>query len=448
MARERLSALHIAVLRGDIYKVYYLVTIPKCNLDVTNAEGVTPLMLAALYGRENIVDLLLHRNASTQLKDKADKTAAEYAKAGRFAKTKLKAYRALGFRAHARSRDIRAKRLRIYQLLSEPSQNVQSLGAHNPRHIPVFYRDGTKLVLFQRVAELDTKVRLGDKTRGCLVSESGQPIMWAISGWRNKKSVPGLLPNANFVRLVFEVADHLLLEIPRSPFDGGGQVVRPAHHGRYNASHVEKQLAVYWLLLQMRHALGTEDLSRLRELKNANLPDSRRCAEVWLDHIPCASCRGFVNTINEAAGLQITTHPRPFVTRGLRCKREQRRRYCPKCPCKSCNHYLLHGAHQQYEDLGRDGQSSDLGSLYQGTVTDMVNLPAQKVEVDLTSVLGSENIGIPTGMTPKPARLAPSMTPPPISPPSHWRKFQHGIHKPRPGPPVLRDPTDRNLGMF
>lgn len=58
-----------AALEGELESVIYLVEEERVSLEVTDAEGSTPLMAAAFYGRSSVVSYLLGRGAIVDAKN-------------------------------------------------------------------------------------------------------------------------------------------------------------------------------------------------------------------------------------------------------------------------------------------------------------------------------------------------------------------------------------------
>ncbi|KAL2189127.1 hypothetical protein L209DRAFT_263510 [Thermothelomyces heterothallicus CBS 203.75] len=90
------------------------------------------------------------------------------------------------------------------------------------------------------------------------------------------------------MKLVQYFTSILQFELPRSCRDNNGPAL-PEHGGRFYACHVEKKLAVFWLIAALKAVLGTTDLRRARELKGAEIPEAWRSASIFLDHSPCVN---------------------------------------------------------------------------------------------------------------------------------------------------------------
>ena len=78
-APQRLSPLHYAAT-GNEPKIVALLLDRGAPIDARSPNGSTPLMMAARYGAEGSVDLLLARGADKQLRNDLDLDARAFAK--------------------------------------------------------------------------------------------------------------------------------------------------------------------------------------------------------------------------------------------------------------------------------------------------------------------------------------------------------------------------------
>jgi len=76
---EFIEQLHRAVREGKYWTLYMLLSEPYADVNACNADGDTPLMLAAHYGHAKIVKLLIERGALLDEKNRNGITAADYA---------------------------------------------------------------------------------------------------------------------------------------------------------------------------------------------------------------------------------------------------------------------------------------------------------------------------------------------------------------------------------
>ena len=71
--------LHVAVAWGRPGFAQQLLLRGRCDVDLRDREGRTPLMLAVLADRDDLVDLLLAAGANPRLRDAQERTAVELA---------------------------------------------------------------------------------------------------------------------------------------------------------------------------------------------------------------------------------------------------------------------------------------------------------------------------------------------------------------------------------
>jgi len=325
-----LKAIHRDVLRDNLNRVRRLVAVDKANLDARNAAGATPLMLASLYGHVRVVRFLIQKKASVDVKDSKGRTAVHYARWGHYARSQSRLYRR-EFPLDTKADDLKNNREQIFNLLSDPWA-LQAMATERTTAKPIFFKDGKRLGIFKPIALVEYGRDIGNST-GAYISASGkmiEPEILAVSGWLSPSCpTPGVLDNGTYIQLVRQAINVLKCTALRAPRDKGD-------HGVWYACHSEKKLAVYWVLEQMRYALGFDDLARMKELKNVNLPDNRKRATIYLDHLACSDCAGFVDTIYKATGIEITLVRRPFVQRGSRGNKGPDNSFCPRCNCENC----------------------------------------------------------------------------------------------------------------
>ena len=74
------TALRKAVAHGspDLDVVRFLID-KGSDINVQDADGLTPLMFAAMHGERDVIKLLLEKDAKTELTDKGGRTAAQIA---------------------------------------------------------------------------------------------------------------------------------------------------------------------------------------------------------------------------------------------------------------------------------------------------------------------------------------------------------------------------------
>ena len=72
------TVLMAAIMRNNIEMVHLLLD-KKANVEITNDNGVTPVMLALQFKNKEIIKLLINHNANKAAIDKEGKTTFEYA---------------------------------------------------------------------------------------------------------------------------------------------------------------------------------------------------------------------------------------------------------------------------------------------------------------------------------------------------------------------------------
>jgi len=73
------NAMMGAAFRGHIHVIKWMLKNSDCNINHRNYAGQTTLMMAALFGRSDIVDLLLEHGADPEVKDVMGNQAASLA---------------------------------------------------------------------------------------------------------------------------------------------------------------------------------------------------------------------------------------------------------------------------------------------------------------------------------------------------------------------------------
>ena len=75
------NAMMGAAFRGHTSVVNWMLQHSNCDINHTNYAGQTTLMMAALFGREDIIDILLNKGADSALRDAMGNSAASLATA-------------------------------------------------------------------------------------------------------------------------------------------------------------------------------------------------------------------------------------------------------------------------------------------------------------------------------------------------------------------------------
>ncbi|KAL1839442.1 hypothetical protein VTJ49DRAFT_1512 [Mycothermus thermophilus] len=339
-ARERdrvaqsLSDLHLAVITGQVRQVAELLNRPD-RFRVVNEqdrEGTTPLMAAVLTGQLQMVRLLLQNGASTGIRDHRGRKARHYTRVSLFPR-KIDLYKSLGMPPMSPKQ--RSELLAIAKLLRFPAalESCRGGGRHAYSGAVFSKVQDTISVLQPDAVFKVSKPNLGRATVGFIVSAAQPEVKTvAVSGWNSDLvQGPNVLDSCKYLDLVRKFAQLLDFDIPVTQRDNNG-VHLPEHAGRFLASHVEKKLAVFWVLATLKAMLSTTDLSRYHELREADIPKVWKEAWVFLDHSPCGNCWDFLGAIKEATGLNIYVETRPFLVKGIR----EGIAGCDKCSCDRC----------------------------------------------------------------------------------------------------------------
>lgn len=73
------DALMGVAFRGHLSTAKWLIAHGGCDINHTNREGQTALMMASLFGREAVIDVLLAHGADPNMVDRSGNTAAKLA---------------------------------------------------------------------------------------------------------------------------------------------------------------------------------------------------------------------------------------------------------------------------------------------------------------------------------------------------------------------------------
>ncbi|ROV88306.1 hypothetical protein VMCG_10476 [Cytospora schulzeri] len=333
---DGLTALHAAVLRNDRRQVRALLKSREYGVDVRSSTGVTPLMVASLYGRERIFFYLVKKRADIRKHDYQDLAAMDYAK-GPNTRQLVQKYRDI-----ATSEPRRRGRHTIYYFLkafehaSKSSQPQQPLSAqpseiHPPSTIFLRSQDSKQVELMelQRLATTVVDIDLGRKSTGTIRSqnEAGTFYTFAISGWAGVKG-ENVLCNREYSGLVRRVCSMYGFKLEGSWLDNRWRGDPAEKSGSYLSSHAEKQLGIWVLVESLSQALGTKEITNenvmaLKERAH-QLPARLRETLVELDHEPCSSCINFLNLLREKSGLIVECEPRKWFVEGQRSRLRRR----------------------------------------------------------------------------------------------------------------------------
>jgi hypothetical protein len=148
--------------------------------------------------------------------------------------------------------------------------------------------EGQFRVLYSVVSITDYGRHLGSSTSGWIESDNEPGIRKnAISGWKRGSGIVDILNSEVYTAHVLKVAEEISFSIPRHRFDNGWNPALPHQFGRFNACHIEKKLALWWVEKVLFFCLKTKELSRIHELSGVELPARMARATVILNHAPC-----------------------------------------------------------------------------------------------------------------------------------------------------------------
>ncbi|KAL2271939.1 hypothetical protein VTJ83DRAFT_1310 [Remersonia thermophila] len=414
---QGLSDLHLAVITGQIRQAANLLSRSDRARIVNEQdyEGTTPLMAAVLTGQLQMVRLLLQNGASTRIRDHQGKKAKHYTRASLFPR-KVELYKRLGMPPTSPKQ--RSMLLAIGKLLRFPAalnscrrdgRHHYSLAVFSKVHdtIGVLRPDSTFKV---------SKPNLEGATVGFIVSAAQPEVKTvAVSGWNaGLVQGPNVLDSCKYLELVRKFAGLLGFQIPITMRDNNG-VHLPMHAGRFLASHVEKKLAVFWILATLKAVLCTTDLNRYHELREADIPKAWQEAWIFLDHSPCGNCWDFLGAIKETTGIRIYVETLPFLVGGIR----EGVAGCDKCSCDRCKKRFAKS--QERAQLSPSESESD----------------EDTVVADVTASAGP----VRSGNRDTEAGLQPTT----CSPPKRWRVFVDPLRGTAYGKPVGR-PSDHLRG--
>ncbi|KAL2263925.1 hypothetical protein VTK26DRAFT_4306 [Humicola hyalothermophila] len=366
-----LSNIHIAILMNRPRWVVSLLAAgdQKEIIKVRDAEGATPLMLAVLMGRLAIVNILLRNKASTRAKDNRGYRAIDYTRTSLFQK-RLSAYHRLGLGSESKKQ--RSGRLTISKMLRYPAslRSSRQAGSHKYSKAFLYKHRGKLHVLRPDTSFAIAKRGLETSTVGFIASATCPTVtIAAVSGWQPNPTRNGnVLDSSKYTQLVRDVAQLLGFELGKHFRDRNG-LAKPEDRGRFFASHIEKKLAVFWVVATLKATIQTTDYKRMAELRETIIPERLRTAKVFLDHDPCRDCLRFLDLIRSVTGLTILFERRPFLTNG------KRKRGCAECPCARCQR-IHHPPQSQRHGSGRvvaelNGAEEDSEDLETGTAPEV-----------------------------------------------------------------------------
>lgn len=254
---DGLTPLHLAVLQGSYARVRFFVQERVHGVNAVTTDKITPLMLAALYGRSEIFLYLRGKKASPDLKDIDGKTALDYAKPrSKFVQKILHQCSSIARQTpdtgrrrdiHRALQDLEATRRQIKKAYAEGRKDAQASAKSHPIHqTPTsvdqngqqqctedFSRravflpssDGKQLEFVEgRCVAAHERQNHRRKCIGFIraVDESDTD-MFAVSGWGMKRdgtiASTNTLDNTEFTKLLMRVAPILNYKLTSSRLD-------------------------------------------------------------------------------------------------------------------------------------------------------------------------------------------------------------------------------------
>ncbi|KAM7223668.1 hypothetical protein V8F06_001142 [Rhypophila decipiens] len=272
-----LGNLHQAVFAGDLKRVKELLRQGEDINRQTAVNKMTALHISIIIRKFRITCLLLRKGASLSVQDQNGRTPARY-----------------------NHRKIRGRYLALFK----------KFGYRHEDDV------GREIITIPLPTPTDTD----DSTYGYIAGPKDTlPTAAAISGWAHGDTVfkAGLLPNGTFTELVRKTANFLKFHLPEQGFLDSGRShcpeINAANSGRHLGSHVEKQLGLVWVLLLLLKYFTTNNLDRLRGLKDVQLEEDESKAWIFLNHDPCANCLGFLTRLEETTGVSFAVKTVPTV---------------------------------------------------------------------------------------------------------------------------------------
>lgn len=191
---DSLTALHIAVLQGDREQLRALLKSREYGADVRSRKGVTPLMLACMYGRSKIFFYLLKKKAGPSKTDYRGFTTMDYVE-GSSNQVLAQEYQDITTGEPSRS-----GRRTIYSFLrgreygnkhSQARRPLEPQPGTRPSGLPLpcrlFLRSGKQLefVEVRSLASTEIDVQLGRKSTAIIRGKDDKETIYkfSISGW-------------------------------------------------------------------------------------------------------------------------------------------------------------------------------------------------------------------------------------------------------------------------
>ncbi len=258
-------------------------------------RGRTPLMEAALWGREHAVKFLLEKMADPLLRDHKGRTALDLAQDADANRSE----RGVRGPMYTDSKDLMSARVRIFARLENLTRATAPLQADSPHFASLFNghfrQTGLDLAWYDRVIPYDLDYLT--RTIGILSYNGHTMAVTAMSGANHYQPHPQILDNGNWTLKVRDICVAI------------GFDLRPDHRdrlfqGSFNAYHAEKQLLAYHI---DRHffwglELSDPDVVELERLRPVGRPPK---AFVVVSRPVCEDCDAFIRGVRENFAVEV-----------------------------------------------------------------------------------------------------------------------------------------------
>ncbi|KAG8157065.1 hypothetical protein KVR01_013055 [Diaporthe batatas] len=331
---DGLTPLHLAVLKGSYAHVRWIVHEREYGVNALTADKITPLMLAALYGRSDIFLLLWGKKASPNSKDSHGYTLLDYAEprfkffqnllhqCNKIASRKpdtggrrdiyrvLKGLQVTRRRTNMRRTQEHAAAQQEARAQSRPqapahmNQISQQQSVHDLPRRAVFLpsSDGKQLEFVEgRCVAANERTHPARKCIGVILGVDGSHTdMFAVSGWGVKRdgtvASTNTLDNTIYTGLMMRAAPLLNFKLP-------------ANGAVFHVSGTEEL---------------TEDTVALLKGQLGILPPGLRETVIHLNHeVACRNCLRFLEVLNQKTGLVFRVEFHKWYTEVKRKKTPQ-----------------------------------------------------------------------------------------------------------------------------
>ncbi|KAF2999979.1 hypothetical protein E8E14_006853 [Neopestalotiopsis sp. 37M] len=330
-----LQKIHILSLTGDWAGVQKLLS-DKRTTEARTTEGMTPLMLAALFGHVEVVGVLRQHHASLEAVDKFGHSSLVYTLESGFNTTRRQSFSHYFAEQNPEAASLR--RLVIAPMLSlhKPEAKPYTANALGPEYIRIC---SNGIEAYRSLGSIHTpRSPKPDSASGYINSPNDlSPRAWAVPGWF--KAYPhhqssALLDGETFTKAaLLRVAPAIGFSFKPHLLDQGwssGKLTE-AKRGRWFASHVECKLAVWHCttilasVKSMPEASMTFLARHLSDLRDANIGDARHM-HINITLPPCESCATFLQALTQITGItfevkyrrSVALIPETFKTRNFK----------------------------------------------------------------------------------------------------------------------------------